>query len=254
MRKRADFHDSDYFGTYYYNFNITRPPFDDVRVRQAFNLAVDKDRLVRYVLRGGQRSAETFVPPGVPGYQSKKGARYDSGKAAELLAEAGYPGGGGFPKVELLYNTSESHKDVAEVLQEMWKKNLRVDVELVNLEWKTYLATVRRKEYQIARAGWIGDYVDPNTFLDLLVTAGGNNRTGWSNADYDSLIQAAGREPDPKKRMAVFGAAEDILMSEMPVMPLYYYRVQNMYRENVVGVYPNVRNLILLKHVGKTNN
>ena len=216
LQARPDFHGSDYLGTYYYTFNTTRPPFDDVRVRLAFNLSADKERLVRYVLKGGQKAARTFVPPQIPGYAAPDGPRFDPGKAAKLLAEAGYPGGKGFPDVELLYNTSEGHKDVAEVLQEMWKQNLNVTVELVNLEWKTYLDTLRRKEFQVARAGWIGDYVDPNTFLDLLVTGGGNNRTGWSNPDYDALINAAGREPDPEKRMMIFRNAETILTNEMP--------------------------------------
>jgi len=251
LRGRPDFHSCDYLGTYYFNFNVTRAPFDDVRVRRAFNHAVDKERLVRYVLRGGQKAAHTFVPPWIRGYPAVKGPRFDPALAAKLLAEAGYPAGKGFPKVKLLYNSSESHKHIAEVLQQMWKKNLGVSIELVNLEWKTYLDALRRKDYQLARAGWIGDYVDPNTFLDLFVTGGGNNRTGWGSAEYDSLIRAAGREPDPAKRLAVFARAEAILMDELPVMPVYFYRVHNMYRKDVVGVYPNVRNLILLKHVGK---
>jgi len=251
LQRRPDFHNSDYLGTYYFTFNVTRPPFDDVRVRRAFNCAADKQRLVRYILRGGQKAADTFVPPGIPGYPAVKGPRFDPHLAAELLAKAGYPAGKGFPKVELLYNSSESHKHIAEVLQDMWKENLGVSIELVNLEWKTYLDALRRKDYQLARAGWIGDYVDPNTFLDLFVTGGGNNRTGWGNTQYDSLIRAAGREPDPARRMAVFTRAEAILIDEMPVMPLYFYRVHNMYRKGVVGVYPNIRNLILLKHLGK---
>jgi len=251
LQARPDFHGSDYLGTYYYNFNTTRKPFDDVHVRQAFNIAVDKERLVRYVLKGGEKAARTFVPPQIPGYSAPDGPRFDPGEAAKLIAQAGYPGGKGFPRVKLLYNTSGRHKDVAEVLQEMWKENLNVTVELVNLEWKTHLATVRRKDYQIARAGWIGDYVDPNTFLDLFITDGGNNRTGWSNPDYDALIGSSGREPDAQKRMAIFRNAETILTNGMPIMPIYYYRVQNMYRDDVVGMYPNIRNVILLKHVGK---
>ncbi|MHC4605484.1 MAG: peptide ABC transporter substrate-binding protein, partial [Planctomycetota bacterium] len=160
-------------------------------------------------------------------------------EARLLLAEAGYPGGKGFPDVELLYNTSESHKKIAAIIQSMWKKGLGVEVALQNTEWKTYLARLSRLDYQIARRSWIADYNDPNTFLEMFTTGGGNNNTGWSSAEYDSLIEEANGEPDPAKRRGLLERAEAILMTQLPAFPIYYYVTQEMYRDTVKGWHQN---------------
>ena len=251
LRKRPDFHVAPYFATYFYRFNVKRPPFDDVRVRRAFFLATNRREITEYVLRAGQVPAHSLVPPGVPGYHEAVMPDRNVEEARKLLAAAGYPGGKGFPHVELLFNTSESHKQIAEVLQQQWKKALGVEVELVNQEWKVFLSTQDAENYWISRGSWIGDYLDPNTFLDLWTSTNGNNRTGFANPDYDSLIGRAARTLDPEKRMDLLHQAEDMVTNrEMVVLPLYYYVVQNLYDDrDFAGLKPNLLNLLNLRSV-----
>jgi oligopeptide transport system substrate-binding protein len=172
-------------------------------------------------------------------------------EARRLLAEAGYPEGRGFPQAEVLFNTSEAHKQIAEVLQEQWREALGVKVELVNQEWKVYLATTQAQDYWMARGGWIGDYLDPNTFLDLWTSGNGNNRTGFADPDYDALIARAARTLDPAERMRLLRDAEQwILDREMIILPIYYYVVQNLYDErDFAGLTPNLMNILELKAV-----
>ena len=192
LSQREDFYRGPGMIVYFYRFNVERPPFDDPRVREALNLAIDRELIVREVLRLGQLAATHIVPPGMPGYDapaSKIG--FDVERAQALLAEAGHPGGEGLPALGILFNTSESHKQIAEVIADQLRRNLGIRVSAYNQEWQSYLATLRSRDYDMARAGWIGDYQDPNTFLDMWVTDGGNNQTGWSDARYDALIRAA---------------------------------------------------------------
>ena len=250
LRKRPDYHSSTYLGTYFYRLNVTRPPLDDVRVRKALAMSINREHVTRFITRGGEVPASTFVPMGMPGYAPGQGLPYSPQRARALLAEAGYPDGKGFPAIELLYNTSESHRDIAEVVQDMWAKTLKIQVKLLNQEWKVYLASTRSMDYDVSRSGWIGDYTDPNTFLDMFVTNGGNNRTGWSDPRYDALIGAAANEADPRRRMGIFRKAEAILMTEgVPIAPIYSMVTNNLYRDSTRGIYPNVLNFIGLKHV-----
>lgn len=251
LRERPDFHLAPYFNTYFYRFNVTRPPFDDVRVRKAFYLAMDPSDITEYVLRGGQVPAHSLVPPGLPGYHEAHLPGRNVEEARRLLAGAGYPAGKGFPHVELLFNTSESHKQIAEVIQQQWKNALGVQVELVNQEWKVFLATTQSLDYWISRGSWIGDYLDPNTFLDMWQSTNGNNRTGFADPGYDALVDRAARTLDPVKRMELLHQAEDwVLNKEMIILPVYTYVVQNLYDErDFTGLTPNLLNLINLKSV-----
>ena len=237
-----DYFVQTYLGTYYYSFNVKKKPFDDVRVRRAFSLAIDRGTVCRF-LQGGQMPARGFVPPGIHGYEGFKGPGFDPRTARRLLAEAGYPEGKGFPVVELLYNTSESHKMVAEVVVDMWKEHLGVPVKLRNNEWKVYLDEVRKLRYQVARRGWIGDYADPNTFLDMWVTGGGNNNTGWANSTYDKLIRTASSTGDGALRMAAFRKSETLLLEDLPVIPIYHYVNQGFLSPLVGGWEENIRDL-----------
>ena len=247
---RKDFVPAPYLGTYFYRVNTTRPPTDDVRVRKALSLVMDRKKLVEDVTRAGQIPAYSFVPPNIPGYTAEQTDKRNIEEAKKLLAEAGYPGGEGCPKITLVYNTNESHKQIAEVLQAQWKEHLNIDVELENQEWGAYLSTLRAKKYGIGRAGWIGDYVDPNTFLDMFVTDGANNQTGWSNEEYDKIIkEIAPRESDPQKRMEHFRQAERILMNDLPVIPIYFYVSTSMVRPYVKGFYRNIQDVHPLKGV-----
>ncbi len=226
--------------TYYYRINVTRPPLNDKRVRQALTMAIDRKAIVENITRGGQIPAYNLTPPGTGGYNCEAAFSENIDKARKLLAEAGFPDGKNFPKFELLFNTLESHRAIAEAIQQMWMKNLNVEVTLRNEEWKVYLDSTHRMDYFITRAGWGGDYADPNTFLDLMMTGGGNNETGWSNLEYDRLIKAAGATRDQKQRFAAFQKAEAILLDEVPIIPIYFYTRSRLIQPSVKGYYGNL--------------
>jgi len=232
---------SPYLGTYFYRFNTTRPPLDDERVRRALSMTVDREAIVESVTKGGQIPAYSFTPPNTRGYTAPPGPiTLHIAEAQRLLAAAGYPDGEGFPELELLYNTSEGHRRIAVAIQQMWKQALNIDIRLHNLDWKVYLSQTNAMDYDISRAGWIGDYPDPNTFLDMMVTDGGNNRTGLSNDEYDALIAAAAKETDQKKRYRAFATAESILMQASPLLPIYTYTRVALKSPALRNWYPNI--------------
>jgi oligopeptide transport system substrate-binding protein len=238
-----------YLGTYYYIFNVQRKPLDDPRVRRALSMAIDRATIVERVTKAGEEPAYHFTPPGTAGYQTDARIFDDLEEARKLLADAGYPAGEGFPSLKLLYNTSDAHERIAQVVQQMWKKALGIEIQLENMEWKVYLDATQRGTYDIARAGWIGDYVDPNSFLDMWVTGGGNNRANWSNADYDRLIREASTTLDPTQRFKTFSEAETILMKESPIMPIYSYRSKSLVDPSVQGWNPTILDHHPYKHL-----
>jgi oligopeptide transport system substrate-binding protein len=218
-------------GTYYYIFNCEAEPLDDVRVRKALSMAIDRQAVTEYVTRAGEIPALAWVPPGIPDAEPGAEFREVGGdmleenveKAKALLAEAGYPDGKGFPTLTILYNTMEMHKAIAEVIQEFWKKNLNIDVRLNNQEWGVYLNSRDEGDFQVARAGWVGDYIDPMTFMDMHVKDGGNNDSNWSDPEHDRLIELAKTSNDPAVRMKAMHEAEAIILEQLPIMPIYYY-------------------------------
>jgi oligopeptide transport system substrate-binding protein len=238
-----------FFETYFYRLNVTKPPLDDVRVRRALAMAVDRKTLVERVTKGGETPAHFLTPPDTKGYTCETTIPYDVAEAQRLLAEAGYPGGQGFPPIELLYNTLESHKQIAEAIQNMWKRDLGIDVVLTNQEWKVYLNSLSSLNYQVARSGWIGDYLDPNNFLECFLTDGGNNRTGWSNAEYDGLLAQAALSNDPAERNRLFQQAEAILMQEAPVIPIYFGKRKYLIRPEVKGYEPSYLGQVSYKNI-----
>ncbi len=251
-RNMADtpFVEAPYLGTYFYLLNTERPPLDDVRVRKALSLAVDREALTRNVLYGSNNPAYAITPPGTLGYQPPQLFTFDPEEARRLLAEAGYPGGDGWPGLELIYNTSESHRKIAVALQQMWKDALNITVTLSNQEWKVYLDSVSQMNFQVARRGWIGDYVDPNNFLDLYITDGGNNNTGFSDPVYDELIlQRAPRAATQEARFALFHEAETRLMEQMPILPIYTYASKHLVHPSVKGLPPNLMDFVNVKYV-----
>jgi oligopeptide transport system substrate-binding protein len=224
LRRRPDFHSAPFLGTYFLRFNVTKPPFNDVRVRKAFCLVINKEDLVEKITRAGEQTAGSLVPPGTAGYQPPAGLQRDRDEARRLMAEAGYVEGRNFPLVNYLYSEGELNEAIAVELQGMFRRELGVIISLLRQEWKVYLRSMSNLDYEMCRASWIGDYKDPNTFLDMFVTNGGNNRTGWSNAGYDRLIADAARELDPRKRFGIFRQAEKLLIEdEVPICPLYFY-------------------------------
>ncbi len=233
-------------------FNITQPPFDNPLVRKAFALAIDRQGIVDKVTMGGQAPANAFIPYGLPGPEAGKDFRA-SGKsyfetrakveeARALLAEAGYPGGAGFPKVVYKYNTNEGNKNIAEALQAMWKRNLGVEVELYNEEWKVFINTRNQKDYQIARHAYLVDFFDPASLFELFVTDSAENVTGYSDEEYDRLVIAARSEMDSAKRLGYLLQAEEILMRDMPLLPINYYATPYMVSPRTKGLYISPRN------------
>ncbi|MCX2979649.1 peptide ABC transporter substrate-binding protein [Halieaceae bacterium IMCC14734] len=239
-----------YLGTYFYRFNTRLPHLADVRVRKALAMTVDREAIVEHVLRGGQQPAYSITPPDTLGYTASSDLRYDVLAARELLAAAGYPDGAGFPPVDILYNTFEQHRKIAVAIQQMWKQALNIDVTIRNQDWKVYLDTQANGNFQIARAAWIGDYVDPNSFLDMWIADGGNNRTGWSDPDYERLVSdEAPSAGSVEQRYAILGEAESILLDAMPIIPIYHYVSIHLVHPSVKGLPGNLLNNPNFKHI-----
>ena len=210
-------------GTQFIKINVTRKTVADPRVRQALSLALDRKGLVTHVLRAGQLPCHGLTPPGcADGYETPNLIRFDVAAARKLLAEAGYPEGRGFPKIELLITQSSSARMVAEAVQEMWKKNLGIQVGILNQEWQVYLDAMRKLEYDFAIAGWVGDYPDPSTFLNLWRSGDGNNNTGYASAEYDKLVNTAEVTTDLGARMKMLQDAETQLLQDMPIVPIFW--------------------------------
>jgi oligopeptide transport system substrate-binding protein len=233
-----------YEGVYFYRINIARKPLDNPKVRLALNLAVDRDAIVKNILREDQKPATGYTPPGMGDYKPLDKMQYDPERARQLLAEAGYPNGKGFPKFTIHFNTLESHRAIAEAIQQMWKEELNIDVGLENQEWKVYLDTQNNKNYDISRSAWIGDFMDPVTFLSMWTTGNGNNNTNWGNPKFDAFIEQAARTGDPKARLEILHQAEDLFLSEAPIVLVYWYT-------NAYLLQPSVQNwnsLVLGNH------
>lgn len=228
MKLRDDYQSVPALATYFYEFNHTEAPFNNADVRKALAMSIDKQTLVDRVSRGGQVPADTVVPD-MAGYDKPEGNGYNVEKAKEHLAAAGYPDGEGFPDASILYNTSEGHKKIAEYIQQQWEENLGITVDIENAEWKTVLARGKEQDFQILRMGWIGDYLDPNTFLELFQTGAGQNYGLYSSEKFDSLIQKAARMPAGDERLNVLEEAEKIFITQdQGIIPIYYYTNINM--------------------------
>lgn len=230
-----------YFGTYFLDLNTRRPPLNDARVRRALALTIDRAALCELVTRGGQQPAYSFNFPGVGGYQLGGKIEGTADEARRLLAEAGYPGGKDFPKLEFLFNTSEAHRPIAEAVQQMWKRELGIDIALANQEWKVYLNARKTGDFSIARAGWIAFYPDPDQFASLLHSKSGNNYTGWGNADYDRLLEESQRTPTNDERFALIRQLDVIFAREVPLIPVYFYTRILLLRPEVKGFPPNAQ-------------
>lgn len=244
-----------YVGTYFVCFNTEKEPFNDPKVRKAFSLAIDRNFIVNQVTGQGQEPATAYVPSGV---YDAKGAEGDDFRtvggdyysindedyeknieeAKKLMEEAGYKDGEGFPQIDYLYNTDENHKAIAEALQNMWQENLGVQVNLQNQDWNVFLKERKEGNYNIARHGWIADYNDPMSFIDMWLTGGGNNDAQYKNEEFDKYVKAAKATSDPDERMENMHKAEDILIGEDNVVaPLYFYNNSYMMKPNIKGLY-----------------
>ena len=243
LKQQPWFHTGPFLGTWFIRFNVTKPPFNDSRVRHALSLAIDRKRITEKITQLGEISAFSLVPPGAgANYQPPRGDEFDPVKARELLALAGYPEGKGFPLIEYLHIPPLVERNIAVELQAMWEKNLGIKVGLAKQEQKIWLSSMRELSYQFTRSSWVGDYNDPNTFLEMFTSTSGNNRTGWKNAVYDQLIAEASSEADVAERNEIFYRAEKLLVAdEAVILPVYFYvGVQFFHADKLGGVETNL--------------
>ncbi|MES2709528.1 MAG: peptide ABC transporter substrate-binding protein [Verrucomicrobiota bacterium] len=221
--------------SYFYRINTTRGPLKDPKVRLALGLAIDRQSLVDNVTRGGQTPGTGIVPP-MDGYEGAKIFHLDVAEARRLMAEAGFPDGKGFPKnLNILINKSESHAQIAQAIQQMWRQNLGVEIGIQQQEFSVYLNSTRRLDFDIARAGWNADYYDAATFLGMWKSDDGNNQTGWKNPAYDQLMRDSTQEGDLAKRAAILHQAEEMMLKEAPVLPIYNYAKNYLVHPSVKG-------------------
>jgi oligopeptide transport system substrate-binding protein len=236
------------FASYYLTYNTTKPPLNDPRVRRALALVIDRPTLCEKVLRGGRTPAYNLTPPGIAGYTSIPAFTENIAEAQRLLAEAGFPKGVGFPRLELL-TAKGGTSQMPEAMQQMWKVNLGIDIAIVLQEGRVLFDSLRTHAFDMAPAGWVGDYLDPSSFLDLFRTGNGNNHTGWNSPAYDRLVDEALRAGDDAVRYPLYHQAEALLMKDMPIAPLIYGRRNYLIRPSVHGWEPNVLDLHPFKGV-----
>jgi oligopeptide transport system substrate-binding protein len=230
-------------------FNTTRPPLDDVRVRRALTLAIDRRALVEKVSLAGQQPASGLLSPDLPGYTPPAGVAFDPDTARRLLAEAGYPAGRGFPALEAMYFASELNQKLLEAMQQMWQRELGLTVSLAAKEKQVWFTEERRLNYQLSLARWIGDYVEPSTFLELFIAGGGNNATGWANPEYDRLVRAGAGAADPTARNALYRQAEALLLQDLPLAPLFHGTKPYLIQPAVRGWEPALLGFHRYQHV-----
>jgi oligopeptide transport system substrate-binding protein len=242
LLKRPDFHASRILATFFIRFNVNKAPFNDVRVRKALALAVDKSRITSKITRAGEEPADALTPPGTARYTAPKGLGHDPGLARKLLAEAGYPGGKGLPRFQYMFpTTSRQRAEIGVEIQQMWRDELGVEIELRPTEWKVYLASQSTLDFEISDSTWVGDYNDPDTFLNMFFADNGNNRTGWKSVRYDELIKLGERENDPAQRERYYQDAETMLVrDEVPIIPVYFFVGISYYNTRVQGIYPSM--------------
>ncbi|MDP6946952.1 MAG: ABC transporter substrate-binding protein, partial [Myxococcota bacterium] len=240
-----------YLAYYFYAFRVDRAPFDDIKVRRAFNMAIDKERLVTDITRAMQVPADGPVPPfftRTMGYPRSPGDTFDPSAARRLLAEAGYPNGVGLAPITLIYNTYESHRMIAEFVQRSIKENLGFPIAIENMEWKSLLKRLRTGDFQVSRFGWIG-LPDPHTFLKMFRTNSTNNNSGYKNQEIDRLLDASLKAPSERERLATLARAEAIIQRDVPIAPLYYYTRPYLKAPVLRGLEPELNDTHLVKYM-----
>ncbi len=223
-----------YVGTIFLRFNTTRPGLDNVKVRQALSLAINRAELCEYIYEGF--SPASGLTPKLGDYQPLDVLRYDMDKAKALLAEAGHPGGKGLPSFAVLLSRPTP---TVEALQASFRKlGIRITVE--QKDWGSNIAAQQQLNYDISLGGWIGDYLDATTFLDMWTKGNGNNNSGWSSTEYEALLRKAAQQPSPAQRAAILAQAEALMLSEAPIAPIAWYSRLYLHRPEVQGWHPLV--------------
>jgi oligopeptide transport system substrate-binding protein len=224
-------------------------PLADVRVRRALTMSIDRRPIVENVTKAGEPAAYDYIPPGVfADYPSPPGLAYDVDAARKLMAEAGYPGGKGFPLLTLTYNPElVQHADIALIVRNQWQENLGIKVDAQAIEVRMHGYRLHAHDFEVARASWIGDYPDPTTFTDKFKSDNDNNDGCYSNPKYDALCTAAETQTDPKERMKTFAKAENMLLEEGALIPIYYFVDAYMFRSTVHGVELDPRDMVMFQ-------
>jgi oligopeptide transport system substrate-binding protein len=237
LRPREDFLTWPYLGVYFYRFNVTRPPFDDVRVRRAFAAAIDREAIVEKLLGGVQRSALSMTPASFKGYLPPRLVPLLPEERTALFEQSGYGGENRkpFPRVAIHFNNTELHRSLAELIAAGWTKAFGVPIGLAPQEQKMYLDAQRNLDYDVSRSSWIADFVGPESFLEIWTSDSVNNRTGWSNPEYDALIEQARLEPHQGKQNELHYQAEELLLRELPFAPIFFYNSQNLVNPRLGG-------------------
>lgn len=245
-----------YLGTYYYTFKTDKAPWDNPKLRHAISMAIDRDFLAEKIWSNSMIPAYSFVPPGMTGYEPRTADYADmpqidrEEQAKKILAELGY-GPDNPLKMEIRYNTSENHKNTAVAIQDMLKP-LGIEVTMVNTDTKTHYGHLEQKgDYDVARAGWIADYKDPENFLALVKTGGGNNYANYSNPEYDGLLAKAAAEVDPAKRSKILSEAEAVFMRDLPFLPLLFYSYHNVVSTRIKGFEDNILDVHATRFIRK---
>ncbi len=246
LRQRNDYHEPTRLATDFIRLNLQQKPFDNILVRKALSLAIDRQLIVDKVTKTGERPAHSlslrmgqYTPPQTQPFNPKQ--------AAKLLNKAGFcapglqtPNCQAFPKVELLYNTNRRHELVMLAIQQMWRQHLGIkDVVLINREWKTYVKNLKAREFSLIRTGWVVDFPDPISFIEVFVTGGSRNFTSWGNKQYDQLVADSRLQTNATKRLNMLHKAESILMEELPIIPIYHYTSSFLLSDKVSGFYGN---------------
>jgi oligopeptide transport system substrate-binding protein len=252
LLSRPDAHTGPQLGTSFLRFNTRRTPLDDPRVRRALALALDREALARNVLRGGESAVDSLVPPGLPGYEPASLGPSDPDRARQLLAEAGHPGGVGLPPLELLYPHNAATADFCAAVADTWQRELGVELRLVNQAFEVYLDSTVSGRYDVAWGTWIGDYLDPSTFLEVFLSGSGNNRTGWGDPAYDALLERAVGLADSQARARYFREAEQLLLDAAPIAPLFQRRNIQLVSPRVTGFVDNLLDVHPLRDLGLT--
>lgn len=230
-----------YIGSSFLRCNVTKPPLDNPKVRAALAAALDRKVLCEQVLQGAYLPATGFVPP-FGDYKEAKVIGFNPEKAKQLLKESGFSSISAFPDITYLTTDRQSSRRLAEAIQDMWRKHLGINVRIEQMEWSSYRERQNNLDYDISWSGWIGDYLDPTTFLDLWVEGEGNNKTGWGSKEYESLLRQAEQARNPLERINILSNAEKSMLKEMPIIPLYYYATNYLLQPQVKGWDPLLLN------------
>ena len=230
-----------YVGVRFLRVNTLREPFTNPKVRRAFALAIDQQAICDKILQGGQTPASGITPP-FGQYKPPAVIQFDPEKARQLLEESGFKSTSSFPDIAILATDSETGRREAEALQAMWKEHLGINIRITQREWTTYLQKQYNGDYDLVASGWIGDYLDPTTFLEMWITNGGNNNTGWGSEAFEKKLRIAENTADVTQRMALLAESEKILLNDTPVLPIYWYTTNYLVRPEVKNWSPLLLN------------